>query len=185
MKLESLVLFSIKLCVKEVEEEVNIDLGLAKHVEDGLALVLEPQKLLNVEGELLHLYPHKPNRYLEHALLFQGQENHLHVLEMIVRETLDLLKDPLLVKLGGGVLEGGLGPKLLALVRLVVERSEVNPLVVPRLVKVGEAMVDVGLVLLQLCFHVVLLGHQTTSHSAGLGELSSSLESIKKVKVES
>ena len=49
------MLFSIKLCVKEVEEEVNIYLGLAKHIEDGLALVLEPQKLLDVEGELLHL----------------------------------------------------------------------------------------------------------------------------------
>ena len=73
------------------------------------------------------------------------------------------------MKLGGGVFEGSLRPELLALVRLVVERCEVDPLVVPRLVEVGEAVVDVGLLLLQLCLHVVLLGHQTASHFAGLG----------------
>ena len=89
------------------------------------------------------------------------------------------------MKLGGGVFEGGLGPELLTLVRLVVERGEVDPLVVPRLVEVGEAVVDVGLVLLQLCLHVVLLGHQASPHFAGLGELSSSLESDVKIRVKS
>ena len=74
-----------------MKEEVDIDLGLAEHVENGLALVLEPQQLLDVEGQLLHLDPHESNRDLEHSLLLQRQENHLHVLEMIVRETLNFL----------------------------------------------------------------------------------------------
>ena len=91
MELISLILFSIELGVEEVKEEVNINLGLPEHVEDRLALVLKPQQLLDVEGELLHLHPHEPDRDLEHSLLLQREEDHLHVLEMIIRETLDFL----------------------------------------------------------------------------------------------
>ena len=79
------------------------------------------------------------------------------------------------MKLGGGILEGRLRPELLSLaLRLVVEGGEVNPLVVPRLVEVGEAVVDVGLVLLLLCPHVILLCHQARSYPVGFRELSSS-----------
>ena len=43
-----------------MKEKVDVDLGLAKHVEDGLTLVLEPQQLLDVDHDLLHLNTHEP-----------------------------------------------------------------------------------------------------------------------------
>jgi hypothetical protein len=39
-------LFSVELCIEEVEEEVDIDLGGAEHVSDGHTLVLQLQQLL-------------------------------------------------------------------------------------------------------------------------------------------
>jgi hypothetical protein len=42
-------LFSVELCIEEVEKEVDIDLGSAEHVGDGHTLVLQLQQLLRVQ----------------------------------------------------------------------------------------------------------------------------------------
>jgi hypothetical protein len=42
-------LLSVELCIEEVEEEVDIDLGGAEHVGDSHPLVLQLQQLLRVK----------------------------------------------------------------------------------------------------------------------------------------
>jgi hypothetical protein len=42
-------LFSVELCIEEVEEKVDIDFGGAEHVGDGHTLVLQLQQLLRVQ----------------------------------------------------------------------------------------------------------------------------------------
>ena len=46
MVLATNILFSVELSVEKVEEEVDIDLGLAEHVGHGHALVLQPKQVL-------------------------------------------------------------------------------------------------------------------------------------------
>ena len=38
-----------------MKEKIYIDFGFAEHVQHGLTLVLQPQQLLDVDHDLLHL----------------------------------------------------------------------------------------------------------------------------------
>ena len=93
-----------------MKEKIYIDFGFAEHVQHCLTLVLQPQQLLDVDHDLLHLHPHEPGGDLEHAALLQGQEDELNILELIVWETFNLLQNSLLTQLRGRVLESCLEP---------------------------------------------------------------------------
>ena len=102
---------------------------------------------------------------------------------MVVWKAFNPLEHSLLMKLGGGILECCLGNQLvsfalLLLAAAIIQRTEVDSLVIAGLVEVVQTVADVHLVLLQLALHVLLLSLQSSLHLAGLAQLCSPLQAV-------
>lgn len=77
-------LFLEELFVEKENEQVDVDLGLVKHLHHGHALVLQLQEVLVLEQELLHLHTEEPSLDSEAAPLWPGNDVKHHVLEPAV-----------------------------------------------------------------------------------------------------
>ena len=87
--------FAVELGIEQEDEQVNVDFGLLEDVEDGNALELHAQQVLNVQLHLLDRHAHELGRDVEHARLGRRADVEVGRLEVGLRQTFNVDQDSL------------------------------------------------------------------------------------------